>query len=194
MKRLLWVYVLVFGLISSWTLVYAADFYVIPVKKSCTCKGTLNGTRWCDNGDGTVTDMTTCLVWLKDADWGGLKKWVDCTTYDDAHTQAASLCNGKIIHFIPGPPPISIFLMDGSSEGDWRLPTKTELYNLANGKEAVRSNNMHAFAGVQSSYYWSSSTLASYTDVAWLVGMHYGAVNYSFKSSTWYVWPVRGGN
>ena len=101
MKRILWIYMLVLGLMLSWTLVYAADFYVIPVKKCCTCKGTLNGTRWCDNGDGTVTDMTTCLVWLKYADWGGVKQWVDCSDYDDAHTQAASLCNGTIIYVIP---------------------------------------------------------------------------------------------
>ncbi len=33
------------------------------------CIGTLNGTRWCDQGDGTVKDMTTGLVWFKDAGW-----------------------------------------------------------------------------------------------------------------------------
>ena len=42
----------------------------------CTCTGTMFGKRWCDNGDGTVTDLTTCLVWLKKADWGGQKVWV----------------------------------------------------------------------------------------------------------------------
>jgi len=29
---------------------------------AATCSGTPNGTRWCDNGNGTVTDMTTGLV------------------------------------------------------------------------------------------------------------------------------------
>ena len=41
-----------------------------PVK----CEGTLSvGGRWCDQGDGTVKDMTTGLVWLKNAGWGGRK-------------------------------------------------------------------------------------------------------------------------
>jgi len=32
-KRTFWVYLLVLGLILSWTLVYAGDFYVIPIRK-----------------------------------------------------------------------------------------------------------------------------------------------------------------
>jgi len=151
---MLWVFLLVFGLILSWTLVYAADFYVIPVKKCCTCKGTLVGTRWCKNGDdmlgdGTVTDMTTCLVWLKYADWGGTKPWrnssTDCsspdyTCYDDAHTRAGNLCDGTQIHtqVIPGHAPLVYYLKDGSSYEDWRLPTQRELYNLTHGTEELQ--------------------------------------------------------
>ena len=41
------------------------------------CTGTLNGTRWCDNGDGTVTDLTTGLVWLKDATCVGQWSWYE---------------------------------------------------------------------------------------------------------------------
>ena len=33
MKRTFWVCLLIFGLILSWSLVYAGDFYVIPVVK-----------------------------------------------------------------------------------------------------------------------------------------------------------------
>jgi hypothetical protein len=41
-----------------------------------TCSGTLSsGGRWCDNGNGTVTDMTTGLIWLKNATCGGMKTW-----------------------------------------------------------------------------------------------------------------------
>ncbi|MEM7336785.1 MAG: hypothetical protein AAF490_32230 [Chloroflexota bacterium] len=29
--------------------------------------------RWHDNSNGAVTDMTTNLVWLKNANWGGLQ-------------------------------------------------------------------------------------------------------------------------
>ena len=111
----------------------------------CTCRGTMIGTRWCDNGDGTVTDLIgydgkgECLVWLKKADWGGTKPWrndsTDCdsptyTCYDDAHQRAGLLYAGAT----------DADLSDGSVEGDWRLPTKTELSGLANGTEAVRDS------------------------------------------------------
>jgi hypothetical protein len=67
----------------------------------CTCTGTLYENRWCDNGNGTVTDLTTCLVWLQKADWGGLKKWGDCTTYDDANTRAGLLYVGASAALYP---------------------------------------------------------------------------------------------
>ena len=186
----------------NWSLVYAGDFYVIPVKKCCTCKGTLVGTRWCDNGDGTVTDMTTCLVWLKYADWGRKSPWrnssTDCgspdyTCYDDAHTRASSLCDGTVIHVIAYVPYLPIYLTDGSSNGDWRLPTKNELYNLANGKEAVISSNMRAFTGVQYSY-WSSTTYEGFSTHAWAVDMDGGGDYGLNKGNDRYVWPVRSGN
>lgn len=145
--------------------------------------------RWCDNNNGTVTDMTTGLVWLKKADWGGTKTWrcldSDVDPYDDAHTRAGLLKAGTA----------DANLSDGSVEGDWRLPTKTELLGLANGTEAVRSGTTPcAFTGVQSAHYWSSTTYAGYTDYAWVVDLHYGFV-YDFvsKVSYYYVWPVRAG-
>ncbi|MCP4289124.1 MAG: DUF1566 domain-containing protein, partial [Gammaproteobacteria bacterium] len=114
----------------------------------CDCTGgTLNGTRWCDNGDGTVTDLLgdssnnnsgQCLVWLQDASWGGQKKWVDSSTWDDAQTRAGTLVAGTGV------------VTDSSVEGDWRLPTKIELNGLANsGTEDVRTGEVRAFTGIQ---------------------------------------------
>ena len=71
---------------------------VIPLfSDGSTCAGTLVGTRWCDNGDSTVTDMTTGLVWLKFADWGGLKPWRSNTSgdYDDARDQDRSFAGWR---------------------------------------------------------------------------------------------------
>ncbi|UCE17670.1 MAG: DUF1566 domain-containing protein [Gemmatimonadota bacterium] len=149
----------------------------------CTCTGTMNGTRWCDNGDGTVTDLTTCLVWLKKADWGGQKMWVDGIGYDDAHTRAGILKAGSA----------GADLSDGSTEGDWRLPTKTELYDLTHGTEQVRSDTPRAFSGVELGSYWSSTTLADLPNYAWIVVMSDGSVHHFNKSySVPFVWPVRG--
>jgi len=170
----------------------------------CTCTGTLNGTRWCDNGDGTVTDMTTCLVWLKYADWGGRKLWrnssTDCsspdyTCYDDAHTRAGILKDGTLIYYIPAIP-ISILLSDGSVEGDWRLPTKTELVGIIKGTEPVSPGQPRAFINVQVSDYWSSTTYSSSVPyLAWSVYMGQNYVDPIAKTyDRVYVWPVRSGN
>jgi len=51
----------------------------------------------------------------------------------------------------------------------------------------------HPFTGVQSYYYWSSTTEASSTDLAWGVYLVSGDVSLGSKTFTSYVWPVRGG-
>ena len=157
------------------------------------CAGTMNGTRWCDQGDGTVLDMTTGLVWLRKADWGGRKPWrnpsTDCsppkyTCYDDAHSRAGILKHGTT----------GADLSDGSTEGDWRLPTKNELWGLASGTEAVRSSAPRAFTGVQSWNYWSGTTSVDFPTIAWLVYLVNGNAYHNFKEGGGvYVWPVRGG-
>ncbi len=149
---------------------------------TCGSGGTLNGTRWCDQGNGTVKDMTTGLVWLKDAAWGGQYAfWEISITGPNAHDRAAQLKDGD-----GG-------LSDGSGEGDWRLPTKTELYNLANGTEAVRNDTMRAFFGVATQY-WSSTASVSTPANAWNVLLDTGAESTSLKNTQLHAWPVRSGN
>ena len=138
----------------------------------CTCSGTMNGTRWCDNGNGTVTDLTTCLVWVQDASWGGLKPWRDPSGYDDAHTRATSY---------------------GDWYGDWRLPTGPELYDLTHGAEAVRSSTPRAFTGVQATRYWSSASFEDGPSFAWYVDLSDGFVHSDDKDDANFVWPVRRG-
>ncbi|MBF0497971.1 MAG: hypothetical protein HQK58_15575 [Deltaproteobacteria bacterium] len=57
---------------------------------SClTCKGTLSPQgRWCDNNNGTVTDMSNGLIWLKDAGWGGRLSMTTTTGGTPAADQA----------------------------------------------------------------------------------------------------------
>ena len=176
--------------------VFAADFgwtdCLEKTVKYIICEGDLStGGRWCDNGDGTVTDMTTGLVWLKDAGWGGEKAWRCEASYswcsniwDDAHTRAGILRDGMA----------GAGLSDGSVEGDWRLPTKSEFVGIIQGAEAVSYWTPHLFTGVRYTYYWSSTTLVGHTDHAWFVYMVVGDGNYDLKGAGHYVWPVRGGN
>ena len=119
---------------------------LIDSRAHATCNGTLNGTRWCDNGDGTVTDLTTGLEWLQNANCFSTEMW------DNANIMSGRLFSG------------SCGLTDGSMvEHDWRLPTRKELEQLTTGTEQVRSGTPRAFINVQSADYWSSTTFVSGT-------------------------------
>jgi len=199
MKKIALIYVLAVIAAAILSSNAFADFYVISSqKKCCTCEGTQStGGRWCDNGDGTVTDMTTCLVWLKYADWGGQKAWRNTSSecggdgdpcYNDAHQRAGRLANGVTIK--SGETPVT--LTDGSACGDWRLPTRTELEGITKGDEYVRDGTGgQLFEGVQQSFYWSSTTHASLDNQAMMAWMFDGSVSLTNKSTTLYVWPIR---
>ncbi|MBB1127436.1 DUF1566 domain-containing protein, partial [Thiospirillum jenense] len=152
----------------------------------CNCTGgTIWGTRWCDNGNGTVTDLLgatvdgktkgRCLVWLKSAIWGGAKKWEDSTTHDDAHTRAGVLASGAAYSD----------LSDGSVAGDWRLPTISELRALTTGTQKILSTTAAGpFSVLQSFNYWSSSTEASLTTHAWTVRLGNGSMGVAGKTDS----------
>jgi len=133
---------------------------------------------------------------LRFADWGGQRRWrpISDYDYDCAHTRAGLLEDGAVVSIGIGG--YEFILNDGSDHGDWRLPTKTELSNLRNGIEAVSSSNMRAFRGVQSAWYWTSSTFLSDISDAWAVNMgNFPPFEFfSIKINSHYVWPVRGAN
>jgi hypothetical protein len=141
-----------------------------------------------DNGDGTVTDGRTGLVWLKNADPCGLKNWYDAETY------CATLANGMA------------GLTDGSNAGQWRLPSKEELEGIGTDPPATWYEGYPSFpnpsvpwtmpgapfTNVQSINYWSGTSSDHGIDYAWYVGMVGGFVSSRSKSYYGlYVWPVR---
>ena len=133
-------------------------------------------TRFITGATGVVTDTLTGLVWLENANCFGQKNWA--TALSDANVIAAGYCG----------------LTDGSSAGDWRLPNVRELQSLIDyGEYAPALPSGHPFIGVQSYYYWSSSTYAIFTSLAWHVSLSYGYVYADSKTNDYYVWPVRGG-
>ena len=132
--------------------------------------------RFTDNSNGTITDNLTGLIWVKNANVFGAKTWAQ------ALTDCATLNSGE-----GG-------LTDGSVEGAWRLPNAKELCSLIDlGRSSPALPSGHPFTGVQSGYYWSSSTFAGGTGSAWLVALYGGFVSFGNKAGTYYVWPVRGG-
>jgi hypothetical protein len=76
----------------------------------------------------------------------------------------------------------------------WHLPTVEQLASLTDSTHVNPSlPSGHPFSNVQSSYYWSATTYASNATVARTVGFIYGFVGYDGKTSSHYVWYVRGG-
>ena len=149
-------------------------------------KGVAMAKRFTDNADGTVTDKLTGLIWLKDPSCFGRVSWSGALSA--ANTLRAGVCSK---------------LADDSELGDWRLPNVRELQSLVHYGVSVPAVPNTAgtgkwsagdpFTGVQLSNYWSSSTYASGTSDAWRVGMFVGRVYSTNKTSSLYVWPVRGG-
>ncbi len=142
--------------------------------------------RFTDNGNGTVTDNLTGLIWLKNANCtdtvGGISKTSERLTWDNALTWSNTLASG------------ACGLTDSSTAGQWRLPNVTELESLVDLEHrspALPSG--HPFTSVQSNYYWSSSSYAGHAGNAWIVYMINGSVYYLTKANNYYVWPVRAG-
>lgn len=146
--------------------------------------------RMLDNGDGTITDTLTGLIWLKKA---------DCIndTWSGALSAIGQLASGQC------------GLTDGSAAGAWRMPNRREMQSLQD-----RGQNNHAlyfnetftsafpsaiptqsaiFAGMpEFQYYWTSTTDAANTAEAWTVfSCDYGVYD-TLKSATGYSLAVRG--
>ena len=121
-----------------------------------------------DNGDGTITDANTGLVWQQGGD-GFTKTWEDALAY----------CEGLSL----------------ASQTDWRLPNVRELRSLVDITRYSPSIDTIYFPAAKSSNYWSSTTQASTTTTvfAWRVLFTEGGVTTSDKSTMFYVRCVRGG-
>lgn len=150
--------------------------------------GWIASTRFNDNGNGTITDKLTGLIWLKNASCletiGGVVKYgYGYVTWANAITWCNNLASG------------SCGLTDASTAGQWRLPNITELESLV---DAERYNpalpSSHPFSNVQADNYWSSSRYAISNNFAWVVSLYYGTLDSEDKVFTGgYVWPVRVG-
>ena len=136
--------------------------------------------RFEDNGDGTITDHLTGLIWLRDANCFGNMPWqqaLDAVADFNANPGSYG-CGGYTANY-----------------SDWRLPNVVELESLVNAEEPYLYAwlNTQGFSNVRSSWYWSATTHTDVSSFAWIVCMRYGHVYSNGKSNSHYVWPVRAG-
>jgi hypothetical protein len=132
--------------------------------------------RWTNNGDGTITDNLTGLIWLRSANCFGPRTW-DQALHDCNTLSGDGTCG----------------LTDGSRAGEWRLPSIKELLSLIDyaTKPPISDN---PFINLQIVDYWSSTTFVDDSEYAWCVGMGNGYLSINFKSLNYYLFPVRGGH
>ena len=118
-----------------------------------------------DNGDGTVTDLRTGLVWLQTE--GSEMSWEDALNYVENLT--------------------------ASGQNDWRLPNIKELRSINDEQLTSPSVNVNFFTNTASDGYWSSTTESNQTAKAWFVNFDDGLVSHEDKTSTMRVLCVRSG-
>jgi hypothetical protein len=121
-----------------------------------------------DNGDGTVTDLRTGLMWPKDGTGVGYASGVGKTWND-----AIDWANG----------------LNFAGHTDWRLPNINELKSF---QEITWGYYEYRSMG----YYWSSTTYVDsdyYSTSALRVDFCDGVVSGSAKTNSHYVVAVRGG-
>jgi VCBS repeat-containing protein len=140
---------------------------------------TTRGTKrnFTNNGNDTVTDNVTKLMWQNEA-------------YTSAEATAYSNDTevGKALHWATAKTYCENLTL--ASKNDWYLPTIEELVSITDKGKSNPSIDP-AFTNVVSSYYWSATTYASDTSNAWYVYFDYGYDYNYYKTSTYYVRCVR---
>ena len=120
--------------------------------------------------NAAVFDKETGLVWEQSPNGVDTRTWLNAQIH----------CNQKTV---------------GNRKG-WRLPTIQELASLVEPGDPPGGPDLphgHPFDNVQSSGYWSATTSAFNTAVAFHVDFDNGFVFTFDKSNGLFVWCVRGG-
>ncbi|HOW51336.1 MAG TPA: DUF1566 domain-containing protein [bacterium] len=75
---------------------------------------------------------------------------------------------------------------------DWRLPSRKELASLVDHGSSNPSVDLGVFPDTGSSFFWTSSSVASNSANAWRGYFYQGAIDNNVKTSTANIWCVRG--
>lgn len=159
-----------------------------------------------DNGDGTITDNTTGLMWEKKSDDGSIHD--KDNFYSWGITSPPYTMNGTMVTTFLDT------LNDVAGGGascfadhcDWRIPNIKELHSLADFSTSNPALNavfntscaptctVLTCSCVAADFYWSSTSVALLPNSAWVFYSLNGTVLNGTKSSSLYVRAVRGGS
>lgn len=131
--------------------------------------------RFVDNGDGTVTDTRTGLMWLKDASCFQNLDWATLFTTVKALNDASSTSQCRRYH---------------QQYADWVVPNRVELWSLIDQQFDYPALEAGFFERLQGGY-WSSTTAASMPQQAFSLDMDDGELNLREKADLLRLLPVR---
>jgi hypothetical protein len=143
-----------------------------------------------DNGDGTITDLNTGLMWEKLSDDGSIHDKDATYTWEDAFASKVAALNAGL---------------GFAGYTDWRAPNLKELVSIINyetSSPAISSafndactpgRTIATCSCTQVGNYWPSTTRAQSPNRAWGVNLLDGGVTLFFKTDLLHVRAVRGG-
>jgi hypothetical protein len=137
----------------------------MPNSQADVTAGAPNLESYTDNGDGTVTDNVTGLMWQKAVSATATYTWA----------QAVAYCPTLIL----------------AGHGDWRLPSVIELVSIVDVGQSNLSINGIYFPNTPSTWFWSSSPVAGSPSGAWYVNFYGGRTSNVDVSNALYVRCVR---
>jgi hypothetical protein len=116
--------------------------WLMPNSAGDVAAGAPNPEAYADNGDGTVMDTVTGLMW---------QQAVPATTYTWA--DAVAHCTTLTL----------------AGHDDWRLPSRIELVSIGDDSQRTAETDSTAFPRTPSGYFWSSSRVTGVPSDAWSV-------------------------
>ncbi len=130
----------------------------------------LSQPSYTDNGNGTITDNRTGLIWLKDP---------EATVVNSTYTWTNAIAACETLSYV---------------YNDWRLPNIRELESIVDyGTAASAKINATYFPNTQGDYYLSSTTYTPNTASVWFVLFSNGYVSFFSKGGAGRVRCVRAG-
>ncbi|WP_201245725.1 DUF1566 domain-containing protein [Halochromatium salexigens] len=140
------------------------SLFMVATHAERTCNevvvATAPDSRFRDNGNGTVTDRETGLIWKQCAE--GLSGTGCATGSAETFSWQAAL-------------------LRAADSDQWRLPNKNELASLVERRCYDPAINEDFFPNTPSNWFWSSSPYASNSYSAWHVNFVHGGVDYGSK-------------
>jgi hypothetical protein len=148
----------------------------------------LAGARFVDNGDGTITDTQTHLMWEKKDDGGGLHDRDATYGWKDATSVFLGAVNG-----VSGDGTVQPGL---GGHNDWRLPNTAELQTILAAPYPCATNPCidPLFGPTVGGFHWSSTQDTTHPTFSWGVMFDTGHVDNDEWGKDYSVRAVRGGS